>query len=191
MHPISLHMDESRLERARGSSFFRPILAIPHIVWTYLWGIAAAVAWLLGWLVGIFTGSVPGFLHGIIAGYLKYLTRATAYITLMTDSFPSFGSGGEYPITLTVPDPVKQTRMSILFRPVLAFPALLLSSAITAGVGVGAILFWVRILFVGNVTPGIMRLMRYGLRYQAQLNGYLMLTTDAYPDSDPLADATA
>jgi Domain of unknown function (DUF4389) len=74
VHPIGLVVTDD-LKRSRLTVFFRLLLVIPHLIWLYLWGIAAYVAVVISWFVALFTGHVPEGLHLFNAGYLRYLTR--------------------------------------------------------------------------------------------------------------------
>lgn len=189
-HPITISLVAEPLERSRLTSFFRPLLAIPHIVWLYLWQIVAALAFVIGWVIALFTGRVPNVLHSIIAAQLSYSVHVIAYLTIMADRFPAFSGSGDYPVHLTVGGPEKQGRWGVLFRPLLAFPALVIANLVFAPVVLGGVFFWVRVLFTGKVSPGLLRLMTYGMRYQYQSRGYLFLVTGQYPDANPLFEAS-
>ena len=54
-HPIQVTVTADR-RRARLTAIFRPILAIPLIVWGYVWGIAAIVAVVIAWFAALITG---------------------------------------------------------------------------------------------------------------------------------------
>ena len=51
--------------------FFRLILAIPHLIWLALWGIAVLLAIIVAWFVALFAGRVPDGLHNFIVFYTK------------------------------------------------------------------------------------------------------------------------
>ena len=58
-HPVALVVDDD-LKRNRLTVFFRLLLAIPHLLWLALWGIAAVFAWIGAWFVALFTKRVRG-----------------------------------------------------------------------------------------------------------------------------------
>ena len=47
------------LQRSRLTTFFRPILAIPHLILVSLWGLAVSFALIIAWFAALFTGRVP------------------------------------------------------------------------------------------------------------------------------------
>ena len=74
----------------------------------------------IAWFAALFTGRVPDGLHNFIAGYLRYCARVHAYGAILANPFPPFGAGGTYPVDLEIDPPVPQSRLTVLFRIILA-----------------------------------------------------------------------
>src|SRR6266699_6195927 len=108
-HPIGLIVTDD-LQRNRLTVFFRLLLAIPHFIVVALWAIVAELAVLIAWFAGVFTGRVPDGLHNFIASFVRYSTRVTAYVFLLADPYPPFGSGGSYPIDVRIDPAQPQSR---------------------------------------------------------------------------------
>src|SRR5581483_6723616 len=117
-HPVGLVVTDD-LQRSRLTVFFRLLLAIPHLLWLALWGIVAELALLVAWFVAVFTGRLPDGLHGVLASVVRYSVRVSAYIFLLADPFPPFGSGGTYPVDLRIDPPEPQSRLTVFFRLIL------------------------------------------------------------------------
>jgi Domain of unknown function (DUF4389) len=179
-HPIQLVVTDD-LRRNRLTVFFRLILVIPHLIWLTLWGIAAYLAVLVAWVVGIFMGRIPEGLHDFLAAYLRYATHVRAYVSLTADPFPAFTSEAGYPIDLEVAPAARQNRLTILFRVLLAIPALIVLSVLQLVAEVVSFLGWFYALFTGSMNRGMRDLLAYWLRYEAQTGGYLLLLTSRYP----------
>jgi len=179
-HPVGLVVTDD-LKRSRLTVFFRLLLATPHFVWLELWGIAACVALLVAWLVALFTGRVPDGLHGFITSYLRYTTHVYAYLLLLADPFPPFSAQAGYPVDLRVEGPQDQGRVTVLFRLVLAIPALILASVFRTVNEVVAFLGWFYALFTGRMNGGMRDLSTWLLRYELQAYAYLFLLTGRYP----------
>jgi hypothetical protein len=179
-HPIRLVVTDD-LHRSRLTVFFRLLLAIPHFIWLALWGIATWFAVLAAWVVGIFTGRVPDGLHGFIASYLRYLTHVYAYTALAADPFPAFSGSPGYPVDVEIAGPVKQSRLTIFFRLLLAIPAYIVLSVLGYVAQIVAFLAWFYALFAGNLHQGLRDVLAYWLRYNAQAFGYVTLLTQRYP----------
>ena len=179
-HPIGLIVTDD-LERSRLTTFFRLILAIPHFIWLYLWGIVAAVVVLIVWFVALFTGRVPPGLHEFLAAYLRYYTRVTAYSFLLANPFPPFSGSGSYPIDARVDPGEAQSRLTVFFRIILAIPAMLLFYVFRSVNSIVAILSWFYILVTGRMNEGMRNLSAWLLRYEIQTYAYLMLLTGRYP----------
>lgn len=179
-HPIHLVVNDD-LERSRLTVFFRLILAIPHFIFWALWSLAVSLVVIVAWVVGIFAGRIPDALHSFMAGYVRYSTHLYAYIGIVADPYPGFSGAPGYPIDLEVAPAVSQSRLTILFRIILAIPAAIVANVLQNVAGIVAILAWFYALFTGKANKGMRDLQAYCLRYQAQTHSYLLLLTQRYP----------
>jgi hypothetical protein len=204
-HPVKLRLSDD-LERTRVTVFFRLLLAIPHIVWLYLWGIAVFLMTILNWFATLATGTPWREAHAFASRYVRYTVHVYAYIALLADPYPGFGGNAAYPVDVELPEPGPQNRWTVVFRLVLALPALLLGGVLSTGLSYGggsadsypyyqvgglltvvALLGWFAILARTRMPRGLRDAGAYGVAYSAQLYAYLLLVTDRYPNSDPLA----
>jgi hypothetical protein len=179
-HPIGLVVTDD-LRRSRLTTFFRLILAIPHLIWLALWGIAAYVVVIVAWFVALFTRRVPDGMHGFLGSYLRYTTRVYAYLLLLSEPFPPFSSAGDYPIDARVDPPADQSRLVVFFRILIAIPALILVYVFRLVNQIVAFLSWFYILFTGHMHEGMRNLSAWLLRYEIQTYGYCLLLTERYP----------
>ena len=89
---ISYPVKQSRILALFSLPFFlaRLILIIPTII---IVGILMYVVLLLAWInqfVILFTGHSSKGLHGFMVGYMRWSTRANAYLYGLTDKYPPF-----------------------------------------------------------------------------------------------------
>ena len=183
--------------RSRLTVFFRPLLALPHVVWLATWSVLTALLAVVAWVAGLATGRIPARLHSFFRAYIRYALHAGAYLGLFANPFPGFTGSGPYPVDLELPGPERQSRWSIGFRLLLAVPALVLASVLGAGLGVGAglalsgvaavcaVLGWFAALALGRMPSGLSSLGAYGLGYSAQALAYVLMVTDRYPNAHP------
>jgi hypothetical protein len=122
-HPIRVLVTDDRA-RSRLTVAFRLLLALPHLVWVALWGLAAFVAGFVMWLAILFERRAPATLHGFVAGFVRYATHVYAYVFLAANPFPGFTGSSPYPVDVEIDGPVEQSRWSAGFRLLLAVPAL-------------------------------------------------------------------
>jgi len=179
-HPIGLIVTDD-LRRSRLTTFFRLILAIPHLIWVGLWGIAAVVVAIIGWFAAIFSGRLPQGMHDFLAAYTRYYTRVRAYTYLLAEPFPPFSSAGQYPVDLRIDPREEQSRATIFLRLILAIPAFLLTYVFQNVNTLLAILSWFYILFTGRMHEGMRNLGAWMLRYEMQTYAYAELLTGRYP----------
>jgi hypothetical protein len=206
-HPVRLAVEDD-YDRNRLTVFFRLLLAIPHIIWFFLWSVLIFFTAVLNWLVSIFTGKPPDTFHRLMCAYVRYQAHLSAYLSLVGNPYPGFlGEAGEYPIDVVLPEsPVAQQRWTIVIRLLLAVPSLLVSSTmggLTGGnvgssrgrtrysTGGGALLLicallgWFASLVRGRMPKGLRDAGAYSIGYSAQVTAYLLLVTERYPNADP------
>jgi hypothetical protein len=179
-HPIHLIVTDD-LQRSRLTVFFRLILAIPQYIWLTLWSFAVGLAVIVAWVVGIFAGRVPDPLHSFMAAYTRYYTHLDAYLWIAADPYPGFTGARGYPVDLDIAPAASQSRLTILFRLILAIPAMIVMYVLQNVAWIVAILAWFYALFTGKANKGMRDLQAYCLRYQAQTYAYLLLLTQRYP----------
>jgi hypothetical protein len=179
-HPIGLVVTDD-LRRSRLTVFFRYLLALPHIVWLVLYGVAAYIVLVIAWFTALFTGRVPAGLHRFLAGFVRYSTRVNAYLYLVANEFPPFGAGGEYTVDVRVAGAERQGRLGVFFRGLLVFPALALAGVLGYALGLVALGGWFYALRHGRISEGMRDLMAYCLRFQQRTMGYYLLLTSRYP----------
>jgi Domain of unknown function (DUF4389) len=184
-HPVTLTVTDD-LGRSRLTTFFRLLLAIPHFVWLALWGVVVLITLLGAWFIVLFTGRLPQALHRFFTAFLRYQAHVFAFLFLVTNPFPGFTGAPGYPLHLDFDPPERQNRWITGFRLFLAIPALLVSSALTGPLILVGIFGWAVALALGRMPEGLRNLGAYAIRYTAQVDAYLYLVTDRYPDSGPV-----
>ena len=185
-HPVRIVVDDD-LERSRLTVLFRLLLAIPHLVWLFLWTVAALFAVIGAWFAALVSGQVPEPLQRFLAAYVRYWAHVGAYVTLVGRRFPGFtGRAGSYGIDLEIAPRERQNRWTIFFRLFLAIPALIVSSALDGVLVVVAVFSWLYALVLGRTSEGLRNLGAMCIRYSAQTHAYLFLVTPRYPHAAPV-----
>ncbi len=183
--PVSIEVDDD-LRRSRLTVFFRLLLAVPHLVWLFLWGILAFFAAVANWFSTLVRGRPPAALHGFLSAYLRYEVHVYAFISLIANPFPGFtGNAGSYPVEAAISAPQRQNRWTVGFRLVLVLPAWLLAASYSTLLWVAAMLGWFASLATGRMPRRLRNTEAHALRYVAQTTGYLLLLTDSYPYGGP------
>jgi uncharacterized protein DUF4389 len=187
-HPVRMTVTDD-LRRSRVLVLFRLPLAIPHLVWLTLWGVIALPTVLLTWLCALVTGRPPRPFHRFLSAYVRYSTHVMAFLFLVGNPFPGFvGKPGSYPVDLELGASEPQRRLVTLFRLLLAIPAFLVDAGLSGALFTVGVLGWFVALFRGQMPDGLRNLGAYALRYSGQMNAYLYVLTDRYPDSGPRPD---
>ena len=200
--PVRLVVTDD-LQRRRLTVLFRLVLALPHLVWVTLFGMAALTLAFVVWLAVLFERRAPGTLHRFLASYVRYTVHLTAYLTLAASPYPSFTGSASYPVDVEIDPPARQGRLGSGFRLLLALPALLLSSTLggsaalggwsgvallsgTGGLAVAvSLLGWFASLARGRMPRGMRDAATYAIGYGAEAAAYALLLTDRYPLATP------
>lgn len=183
--PVRMEVTDE-LRRSRLTVFFRLALAFPHLVWLALWSVPAVLAAIVNWIATLIGGRSPQWLHRFLSRYVRYQLHVVSFLYLVGNPFPGFvGAAGSYPIELHVADRADQNRWAVLFRLVLAVPALMLASVFAQLLTIVAVLGWFAGLFTARMPLGLRNLGAFALRYISQTHAYVLLLTGAYPYSGP------
>jgi uncharacterized membrane protein YfbV (UPF0208 family) len=87
-YPIDVEIDGPE-PQARLVTAFRPIIAIPAWVLNWVFGNVLQIVAILGWIVAIFIGRMPRGMENLGLYCLRYHAQTTAYISIVTDRYPS------------------------------------------------------------------------------------------------------
>jgi len=207
-HPVRISVSDD-LTRSRLTVFFRLLLAIPHFIWVYLWGIGVVVVAIINWFATLIRGQSPDGIHGFMTMYVRYVTHVYAYVALAANRFPGFLGNSSYEVDVEFDPPAPQNRWKVAFRILLVIPACILVAALESGTGGvawtmsndgttayysyrvpgvlfgSAVLVWFYALVRARTPESLARLQWYALHYGAQFGAYILLVTDRYPTSDP------
>jgi len=189
-YPVTFRADYVE-KRSRLTTFFRLILAIPHFIVVYFYGIAAGVVVIVSWFALLFTGRYPRGMYDFVAGWLRYSTRVYGYGLLLADEYPPFSGDPSisYPADVDIAPPKESyDRLKVLFRIILAIPVIIINYAMQIVAEVGAFIAWFAIVILGRQPKGLQDMITLGLSYQQRSTAYMALLTEDWP---PFTDDTA
>jgi hypothetical protein len=173
---------ENRPKHSRLTVFFRPLLAIPHVVVVGVWSIFTGILTLIQWVRILVTGSRSESLWNKQQRWLSYATRIKSYQSYLFDSFPAFGGTPKSePVTFRVEFEKDAKRLSALFRFLLAIPAYIILFAISIGANIVLFLAWFALMVVGRFPDGMHSFVLSTRQYSARVSAYIMYITDQYP----------
>ena len=182
-YPVTFRADYVE-KRSRLTTFFRLILAIPHIIVVYFYGIAAGVVVIVSWFALLFTGRYPRGMYDFVAGWLRYSTRVYGYGLLLADEYPPFSGDPSisYPADVDIAPPKESyDRLKVLFRIILAIPVIIINYAMQIVAEVGAFIAWFAIVILGRQPKGLQDMITLGLSYQQRSTAYMALLTEDWP----------
>jgi Domain of unknown function (DUF4389) len=181
-YPVTFEADYVE-QRSRLSTFFRLILAIPLVIWLFVYGIVAELAIVVAWFAIVITGRYPRGLYDFVAGFTRFATRTLAYTYLLCDPYPAFGGADDpaYPVRMEFEPLEHYDRLKTLVRIILAIPILIVRYVMGLLLEIGAFAAWFVILFTGKMPRGLFDLMVLANSYTARSDSYIYLLTETYP----------
>ncbi|MGA8746742.1 MAG: DUF4389 domain-containing protein [Solirubrobacterales bacterium] len=181
-YPVTFEADYVE-RRNRLTSFFRLILAIPLIIWLYVYALVASIAIVIAWFAILITATYPEGLYDFVAGFTRFLARFTAYTVLLCDPYPSFGGSEDtaYPVRMHFERLASYSRLKTLFRIILAIPVLILRYVMGLLLEIGGIAAWFVILITGRMPRGLFDMMVLANSYTARSDSYIYLLSETYP----------
>jgi hypothetical protein len=75
---------------SRWKIFVKWLMAIPHMIILYGYGILANAITFVAFFIILFTARYPKALFDLVAGYYRWSNRVNAYVLLLTDEYPPF-----------------------------------------------------------------------------------------------------
>lgn len=208
-HPVTYFVTPQMDGRNRLTCFFRFFLAIPHLILVggpgaVTWGIplggfgrgnsgfvgvggngalglVAFVMAIVSWFAIVFTGKQPKGLWDFTGFYMRWRSKAVAYMALLRDEYPPFGEGA-YPVDFGAGEfPETRNRWSVGLRFFYLIPQAIVLFFLGIAWGITVFIGWLAILFTGSYPEGLYRFGIGYLRWTLRVEAYALLMHDEYP----------
>jgi hypothetical protein len=168
--------------QSRLTIFFRVLMLIPHLVALLIMGFVLIFLHLASFVAGLLFGRLPEGLQNIQVGILRYYANVTAYSWLLSSEFPKFDvEPREDTICDVTVSHEKLNRLAVLFRGLLAIPAIIFTGIIEIGNDTLVLAAWVTGLIKGEVPTGLHQALATNLRTHLRYNAYMLFLTPEQP----------
>jgi uncharacterized protein DUF4389 len=135
----------------------------------------------VSWFTLLINGEQIKGIRAFSLYYLRWRTRALAYMALFVDPYPPFGDG-PYPASINVIDPsLPRDRATIAVRLILVIPHLLVLCFLVIGWLVTSVIAWFAILFTDAYPPSLYQFGAGVMRWLLRVEAYMLLLIDEYP----------
>jgi hypothetical protein len=152
-------------------------------------GGVAAVCAFLGWFAAMATGRIPGGLRNLAAYGLGYTAQAYAYGLMLTERYPSSDPAAigpdwrvpPHPVRLGLADDRRRSRLTVVFRLLLALPHLVWVTLWSVAALVAALANGVVALVRGRSAGPLHRFLAAYVRYVAHVTAFLFVVGNPFP----------
>jgi hypothetical protein len=188
-HPVTF--DVPYPERlSRGLIFVKWLLVIPQAIVAYLLLQVLSLLSFVAWFVILFTGKYPQSMHQFAVGTQRWAANVGAYIFLVRDEYPPFSfEPGEYPLTLDIPYPERQSRWRLFIRWFAVIPNQIVFTFVQIAWTITMFFAWFAILITGRYPRGLFNFNVGVQRWWHRSSAYSYLLRDEYPPYSTRADA--
>jgi Domain of unknown function (DUF4389) len=202
-YPIDVELDAAE-RQPRLTAAFRLLLALPALFFLALvngggsagnggsfaisGGVVLAVAF-LGWFACLARAEMPHGMRNVAAYGLRYTAETYAYLLLVTPTYPSTdttlpasaGPTPEHPITLSVDDDRRRSRLTTFFRLFLTVPHMVWLLLWGIAVVFAVIGQWFFALVTGRPAVPLHRFLAAYIRYQTHVAAFLFMVANPFP----------
>jgi hypothetical protein len=167
----------------------RALLVIPHIVALFLVGIVAGILAVFTWLPVLINGRQAGVVYTFLGGYLRWSTRLSSYVWLLTSGYPRFSLSddpGER-VRLEIDEDQRVNRfwgiplIGFWLRSIILIPHYV--ALLFVGLAAAILLWfsWIPVLLLGRQSELVYSVVGGFLRWSLRVTSYLLLLHDRYP----------
>jgi hypothetical protein len=177
-------------KRNRATTFFRPILIIPILIFVGTFSSSNSGAMSISFTLAVpvllalvFRNIYPSYIYGFNQSFMELQNRIAIYALYLTDDFPSIEKSKN--VTITLPE-VKGGKALNRWLPLvkwfLAIPLYVVGIVYLLVTGIYTVIAWFNILFTGKYPKFAIDFVVGTIQYWNRVSGYaFILVTDEYP----------
>jgi hypothetical protein len=180
--PRAVVADGFPVDAGRRGLVKRPVVAVPLVLWLFAWSFWALWGIFVPLMV-LVVGRNPRAVWKEIAGFLQYVLRVTAYLSLTVEPFPGYRNRNhdDYPVSLELEYPERLSRWLALARIVLNPLLAVVGFALILAMAIATLIQLVTVLFYGRPDPRVSAFQVRQLSVHAHTFGFLLSLTDEPP----------
>lgn len=207
-YPVDVELDPPA-RQSRWKTGFRMPLALPALFLlavltggpggggssgdeAWLYASAGGVAWavaFLAWFACLARGRMPRGFRNLLAYVLRFSAQVSGYLFLLTDRYPEAGptlpaAAGQPPehrVGLIVEDDGRRSRLTVLFRALIAVPHVVWLALWSVAALAAAVLSWLLTLVLGRTPSPLHRFLAAFLRYAIHVSAFFWLVANPFP----------
>ena len=180
-YPVQFSIDYGDGTRNRLTTFFRLIMMIPILV--VLMAVSYTPAGIVAFLMILFRQKYPKWMFDFMLEVLRFNARVSAYLSLLTDEYPSTDEEQSVHLDIAYPDTATElNRFLPLIKWLLVMPHYIILLILEFIAFVVMIIAWFAIIITGKYPSVLFNYVVGVARWSNRVAAYaFLLTTDRYP----------
>lgn len=177
-----LEFDVEYPERlSRWMIFVKWLLAIPHYIFLWFFGIGVSIVWFIAFFAILITGKFPRGMWDFMLMYMRWSANVAVYaFMLQRDEYPPFGDAS-YPVRLDLEYPTSLSRWMIFIKWILIIPHAFILGVLGIAQYICVFIAFFAILITGNYPRSLFDFVTGALRWTYRVSAYIYFMTDRYP----------
>lgn len=191
-YPVQAEFDEGEpINRLWGIPILghiaRAVILIPHAIVLWLLSIGVALSLFVLWIPILIGGRAPAWAYTLIGGTSRYSVRVSAYLLMLTDTYPPFALDVPHPVRVFYEPNQPIFRLwgipflGLWLRALILIPHWIALWLLGIGVACAYFVSWIPVLTGGRMATWGYTLFGGTLRWATRVTAYLFLLTDVYP----------
>lgn len=161
--------------------------------WAASWGLSAggvaSVGAILAWFFIVALGRAPRGVRDLVRYAIGYSAQALGYLLLLSGRYPTsdpalaepYSELPRHPVRMVVADDLERSRLTVLFRLLLAIPHFVWFALWSIAVVFAALAAWLVALATGRVPAGLHGFLAAYVRYAVHLQAYVFVVGRRFP----------
>ena len=192
-YPVDIAFDPPG-RQSRWSAGFRLLLALPAALIASALGSLGGIGGMIAiaaigiWFAALALGRAPRGVRDLTVYGLGYTAQMLAYVLLVTGRYPDShpdrlveSTPARHPVRLRLEDDLRRSRLTVVFRPLLAFPHFFWISLWGPLALFAAVANWFAVLAGGRSPRSLHRFLAAYVRYSSHVWAFVSLVGNPFP----------
>jgi len=192
LYPVRVGFDEQEpINRLWGvpivGHIARALILLPHWIVVAVLSTLVALSVLISWIPILVNGRPAAWMYDLIGGEYRWSTRVTAYLLMLTDTYPPFSFDAPHPVNVEIDRDQRVANLwgipfiGLWIRSIFLIPHFIVLWFLGIASGFVILVSWIPVLLNGRMATWGHTILGGTLRWAIRVTLYLLMLNDRYP----------